>query len=139
MAIAELAGTSAMRDVLEAYPGAQRALMRRYHIGGCKSCGFAPDDRLGDVREGQGAVASSPAARSGQRALVRGRMAVFIGLVACAHLGGRHSDRVDLGAQLFFWSRVAYWPIYVAGVPYVRTMVWYGAIAGLLLIFSALL
>ena len=38
-----------MRDVLEAYPGAQRALMRRYHIGGCSSCGFAPDDHLGDV------------------------------------------------------------------------------------------
>ena len=23
--------------------------MRRYHIGGCSSCGFAPDDRLRDV------------------------------------------------------------------------------------------
>ena len=49
MAITEMTGTSTMRDILEAYPGAQRALMRRYHIGGCSSCGFAPDDRLGDV------------------------------------------------------------------------------------------
>ena len=56
MAIAELTGTSAMRDVLEAYPGAQRALMRRYHIGGCKSCGFAPDDRLGDVLAKRGVL-----------------------------------------------------------------------------------
>ncbi len=44
-----LTSESKMREVLEAYPSAQRALMRRYHIGGCSSCGFAPDDMLGDV------------------------------------------------------------------------------------------
>ncbi len=64
---------------------------------------------------------------------------LFIGLVAVAHLGGRHTDRVDLGAHLFFWARLAYWPIYVIGIPVVRTLVWYVAIAGLGLIFSALL
>jgi len=35
-----------MRDVLAAYPGAQRALFRKYHIGGCASCGFSPDETL---------------------------------------------------------------------------------------------
>lgn len=64
---------------------------------------------------------------------------LFIGLVAVAHLGGRHGERVELGAHLFFWGRVAYWPIYLAGIPYVRTVAWYVAIAGLALIFSALL
>lgn len=38
-----------MRDVLEAYPGAQRALFRRYHIGGCASCGFQPTETLEQV------------------------------------------------------------------------------------------
>jgi rhodanese-related sulfurtransferase len=38
-----------MREMLEAYPGAQRALFRRYHIGGCSSCGFAPEETLGQV------------------------------------------------------------------------------------------
>jgi rhodanese-related sulfurtransferase len=38
-----------MRDVLEQFPGAQRALFRRYHIGGCSSCGFSPDETLGGV------------------------------------------------------------------------------------------
>jgi len=38
-----------MRDVLEKYPGAQRALFRRYHIGGCSSCGFSPDETLAQV------------------------------------------------------------------------------------------
>ncbi len=49
MATAEITAGSTMQEVLEAYPGAQRALMRRYHIGGCSSCGFAPGDHLGDV------------------------------------------------------------------------------------------
>lgn len=38
-----------MREVLEAYPGAQRALFRKYHIGGCSSCGFQPTETLGQV------------------------------------------------------------------------------------------
>jgi rhodanese-related sulfurtransferase len=37
---------SSMREVLEAFPGAQRALFRRYHIGGCSSCAFRPDETL---------------------------------------------------------------------------------------------
>ena len=40
---------STMRDVLEVYPGAQRALFRRYHIGGCASCGFQPAETLEQV------------------------------------------------------------------------------------------
>jgi rhodanese-related sulfurtransferase len=35
-----------MRDLLEQFPGAQRALFRKYHIGGCSSCGFQPDETL---------------------------------------------------------------------------------------------
>lgn len=38
-----------MRDVLQAFPGAQRALFRRYHIGGCSSCGFQPGETLAEV------------------------------------------------------------------------------------------
>ncbi|HEX9048713.1 MAG TPA: rhodanese-like domain-containing protein, partial [Verrucomicrobiae bacterium] len=44
-----VAPDSPMRDVLEAFPGAQRALFRRYHIGGCSSCGFSPDETLAQV------------------------------------------------------------------------------------------
>jgi len=42
---------SPMQEVLEAYPGAQRALFRRYHIGGCASCGFQPTETLQQVCE----------------------------------------------------------------------------------------
>jgi rhodanese-related sulfurtransferase len=40
---------SSMRDVLAEFPGAQRALFRRYHIGGCSSCGFSPEETLAQV------------------------------------------------------------------------------------------
>ena len=40
---------SAMSEVLEVFPGAQRALFRRYHIGGCSSCGFSPEETLAQV------------------------------------------------------------------------------------------
>src|SRR5471030_1079902 len=38
-----------MSAVLEHFPGAQRALFRRYHIGGCSHCGFQPTETLADV------------------------------------------------------------------------------------------
>ena len=38
-----------MRELLQRYPGAQRALFRRYHIGGCSSCGFQPEETLEGV------------------------------------------------------------------------------------------
>ncbi len=40
---------STMREVLAAYPSAQRALFQRFHIGGCNSCGYEPGDLLGEV------------------------------------------------------------------------------------------
>lgn len=45
-AVSNIHSGSTMREVLEAYPGAQRALFRRYHIGGCSSCAFQPDEAL---------------------------------------------------------------------------------------------
>ncbi|MFL6593914.1 MAG: rhodanese-like domain-containing protein [Chthoniobacterales bacterium] len=38
-----------MRELLEQFPGAQRVMFRKYHIGGCSSCGFSPDETLAGV------------------------------------------------------------------------------------------
>lgn len=46
-----------MAELMEAYPGAQRALFRNYHIGGCASCGFRPDETLADVCDRNGGLA----------------------------------------------------------------------------------
>lgn len=38
-----------MADIMSAYHGARRALFRAYHIGGCSSCAFRPDETLAEV------------------------------------------------------------------------------------------
>lgn len=38
-----------MQELLVQFPGAQRALFRKYHIGGCSSCGFSPEETLAGV------------------------------------------------------------------------------------------
>ena len=47
--IEKIGPESSMHGVLEIFPGAQRALFRRYHIGGCSTCGFSPDETLAQV------------------------------------------------------------------------------------------
>tara|TARA_Y100000589_G_C27077381_1_gene598088 strand:- start:558 stop:1106 length:549 start_codon:yes stop_codon:yes gene_type:complete len=47
---------STMEQVLMEYPGARRALFRKYHIGGCSSCGFQMDETLGSVCERNNAL-----------------------------------------------------------------------------------
>jgi rhodanese-related sulfurtransferase len=44
-----ISGDLTMRELLEISPGAQRALFRKYHIGGCASCGFRPEETLEQV------------------------------------------------------------------------------------------
>src|SRR5213083_980580 len=45
-----------MRELLEQFPGAQRALFRRYHIGGCASCGFSPEETLEQLCQRNGGL-----------------------------------------------------------------------------------
>jgi len=46
------------------------------------------------------------------------------------------SPTTALGAQLYFWARVVYLPVYVVGIPYLRTLVWVVSLAGLLMVLS---
>ncbi|HYS46884.1 MAG TPA: MAPEG family protein [Rhizomicrobium sp.] len=43
-----------------------------------------------------------------------------------------------LGAQLYFWARLAYVPIYAAGIPVARTAIWTASIVGLVMVLGAL-
>ena len=64
---------------------------------------------------------------------------LFIAAVLIAHVAGKESSTTALGAQIYFWGRVAYLPLYAFGVRQVRSLVWLGSTAGLLMIFWALL
>jgi rhodanese-related sulfurtransferase len=46
---ATLSPDSTMQELLQVLPGAQRALFRLHHIGGCSSCGFRPEETIAEV------------------------------------------------------------------------------------------
>ena len=66
-------------------------------------------------------------------------IAVFAILVMSAHHLNISNDMTVLGAQLFFWGRVAFSIIYIAGIPWVRTAAWGVSLVGLILIFLQLI
>jgi uncharacterized MAPEG superfamily protein len=63
----------------------------------------------------------------------------FAAAVLAAVAAQRTSADTALGAQLYFWARVAYVPIYAAGIPYLRSAVWAVGLAGVIVLLAALL
>ena len=49
-----------------------------------------------------------------------------------------NTPHTALGAELYFWARVAYLPIYIVGIPYLRTLVWVVSLWGLIQVLEAL-
>tara|TARA_Y100000385_G_C12790536_1_gene507434 strand:+ start:302 stop:709 length:408 start_codon:yes stop_codon:yes gene_type:complete len=64
---------------------------------------------------------------------------VFAILVLSANVMSISNDMTILGAQLFFWGRVAFSIIYLAGIPWIRTAAWGVSLVGLILIFLQLI
>ena len=63
----------------------------------------------------------------------------FATLVLIAHVAGVASDLTALGAQLFFWARVAQTLVHIAGIPWLRTLAFAVGWIGNLLIFWAIM
>ncbi len=66
-------------------------------------------------------------------------LVLFAPLVLVAHVTGRTNATTALGAEIFFFARLAYAFVYAIGIPYLRTLVWLVAVIGLVLIFTQLL
>lgn len=64
---------------------------------------------------------------------------LFSALALVAHAAGSSKPQITTGAELFFWSRLIYVPIYYAGIAYVRTLVWLAGMVGLAMMAHALL
>jgi uncharacterized MAPEG superfamily protein len=62
-------------------------------------------------------------------------LVLFAALVLVAHVAGKTNATTALGAQLFFWARLAYAVIYIIGIPWLRTGVWAVSVVGMILIF----
>ncbi len=63
---------------------------------------------------------------------------LFAALVLVAHVAQQANEMTALGAQLFLWARLAHAVIYVAGIPYLRTLAWLVAVIGMAIIFAQL-
>lgn len=63
----------------------------------------------------------------------------FACLVLIAHATGRTGELSVLGAELFLISRLAFAVLYIAGVKYLRTLAYFGGLAGMVLIVVQLL
>ncbi len=51
----------------------------------------------------------------------------------------RESELSAWGAQLYFWARLAYVPVYAAGIPGLRSAIWTVSLLGIVLILLSLL
>ena len=65
-------------------------------------------------------------------------MVLFTALVLAVVVAGKSNSTTVLGAQIFFWARLVYAFVYLAGIPWLRTLVWTVSVVGLLLIFLQL-
>ena len=90
-------------------------------------------------RDGQAAPLSGAAARA-QRASRNflETFPFFAAAVLAVVLAQRNSAHTVLGAQIYFWARVAYLPVYIIGIPYVRSLIWAVSFWGLLMVLAAL-
>ena len=86
-------------------------------------------------------AAPSPIAERADRAAKNmvENLVMFAALLLAAHAAGVSNERLELPARLFFYARLLYFPTYLAGIPYLRTLVWSVGVAALALIASAML
>ena len=62
----------------------------------------------------------------------------FVPLALIANAAGMDAE-VMVGAQIAFWARIAYVPIYIAGIKYLRSLVWIGGVVGYGMMVAAML
>jgi uncharacterized MAPEG superfamily protein len=66
-------------------------------------------------------------------------MVLFVPLIFIADIAGRDNKMTEIGAQLFFWSNLAYAVIEIIGVPRLPTAIWSASAVSLVLIFLQLM
>lgn len=64
---------------------------------------------------------------------------VFAALVLIVHITESFDSISALAVQLYFWARVAYIPIYIIAVPFLRTIIWLVSMIGIVMLAWPLL
>jgi len=66
-------------------------------------------------------------------------LVLFAAVVLAVVAVGSTNNMTLLGAQLFFWARIAYAVCYLGGLKWLRTLSWLASIVGILLILWQLM
>ena len=66
-------------------------------------------------------------------------LVLFAVLVLITVAAGKANATTAMGAMIFFWGRVAYAVIYVAGIAWLRTLAWFVSVIGMAIIAYELL
>ena len=64
---------------------------------------------------------------------------LFAAAVLIAHVSGSEGDLTLWGCWLYLLARIVYVPLYAAGIPVIRTLVWLVSMVGLLMVLFAVL
>ncbi|WP_411036407.1 MAPEG family protein [Shinella sp. BYT-45] len=88
-----------------------------------------------DAREPAGKLAGRAARASGN---YRETYPAFVALALALAVSGDASGWGLIGAWLWFIARLVYLPLYLAGIPYIRSLVWLVALLGLAVMAGAL-
>jgi uncharacterized MAPEG superfamily protein len=59
---------------------------------------------------------------------------VFAAAILIAHVAGREGTQTLWGAWLYIIARVVYLPLYAAGIPFLRSLVWLVSLFGIILV-----
>ncbi|HET6913863.1 MAG TPA: MAPEG family protein [Rhodanobacteraceae bacterium] len=65
--------------------------------------------------------------------------AFFAAATLAVVLAHKNSAQTAIAAMIYFWARVAYLPVYIIGIPYLRTAIYIASIWGILQMLEALL
>lgn len=63
----------------------------------------------------------------------------FVALALAIEITGQAGGMGAIGAQIWFWARVLYVPVYALGIPVVRTILWTASVVGLVMMLIELL
>ena len=66
-------------------------------------------------------------------------LVLFAALVLIAAAAGKANATTAMGAMIFFWARLAYAVIYLIGLPWLRTLLWFVSVIGMAMIAWVLL
>ena len=66
-------------------------------------------------------------------------LVLFAALVLVAAVGGKANAMTAMGAMIFFWARLGYAVVYLIGIPWLRTVLWFVSVIGMAIIAWQLL